>query len=172
MKYIFVLQGSDIKMLGDIFVFTLTKNKTFKYLQDYKTRSDKVVDCVLAISLISTMLSDTPENRPPTNEIIEHPYFWSPKKKLEFIFDIRKRLDLQDELTQNLSDDFNQCASVIEDDWTQNLSSEVMQEISKTFKKHDKAKISDLLRFIRNKVINNLNNKQRILRVLNKICII
>ena len=108
---------------------------------------------MLAIDLIALMINENIESRPAINEILKSPYFWSPKKKLEFFFDIRKILDLKDEMANNLRDEIDHFASVIEEDWTQNLSFDVMEDINKTMRKHDKGMISDLLRFIRNKVI-------------------
>lgn len=40
------------------------------------------------MQLISSMLAHQPENRPNAQAVLNHPYFWSPEKRLAFLCDV------------------------------------------------------------------------------------
>ena len=78
-------------------------------------------DSFTSLALIASMISHNPEQRPPTEAVIKHPYFWSDRKKLAFIevvsdhLKILRRSDSQ--ICQNLEDCKSDILGANDADW-------------------------------------------------------
>ncbi|KAF2239367.1 hypothetical protein EV356DRAFT_502419 [Viridothelium virens] len=99
-----VKRNADIFSLGCVFYYVLTngghpfddlegwaqlrelnikKNKcNFNRLKDWGD------DSVEPLHLISWMLENKPERRPTAQQVLQHPFFWSPEKRLTFLCDV------------------------------------------------------------------------------------
>ena len=127
----------------------MTANKSFEYL---KEDHYEIEDQELAKDLIESMTQLTLQDRPLPDEILIHPYFWEPMKKLELIIDIRKCLELKrSSQAKTLKDAIDLDVSVIKDRNLHPLHDAfVLKDIKR--RSDDISKISNLLRYIRNKV--------------------
>merc|ERR1712000_260872 len=92
----------DIFSLGLVFFYVLTKGSHpfdcgDKFMREVNIRNGKFSLAPLdalgnyafeAKDLIASMLRRNPKDRPHTLEIMSHPFFWSPKKRLAFLCDV------------------------------------------------------------------------------------
>ena len=105
--------------------------------------------------MIGTLLVLNVTNyRPKASEVLEHPYFWDEKRRTDFI------LEFSDRLNQECRDPPSFIVQRVESaaleicglDWTR-LIDDVFMKDSRVNRSYDGAKVNDLIRLIRNKVL-------------------
>jgi len=92
--------------------------------------------------------------RPNASEVLEHPYFWSEKRRTDFI------LEFSDRLNQECRDPPSFVVQHVESaaleicglDWTRVIDDAFMKD-SRVNRSYDGTKVNDLIRLIRNKVL-------------------
>ncbi|KAF2795629.1 hypothetical protein K505DRAFT_323933 [Melanomma pulvis-pyrius CBS 109.77] len=97
-----VKRAVDIFSLGCVFFYVLTNgshpfddDEGWMQIRELNIKKDKANfaqlsvgdDSVEPIHLISWMLSNRPEDRPTALQVINHPFFWSAEKRLNFLCD-------------------------------------------------------------------------------------
>ena len=101
-------------------------------------------------SLVQSMIEIDPENRPPIDAIVKHPYFWNLKQSLQFLQDVSDRIEcekMDSEIVQNLE---YGGLDVCQGDWRRHISIELQEDLRK-FRNYKGTNVRDLLRAIRNK---------------------
>ena len=91
--------------------------------------------------------------RPNASEVLEHPYFWSEKRRMDFI------LEFSDRLNKECRDPPSLVVQRVEStaleicglDWTRVIDDAFMKD-SRVNRSYDGTKVNDLVRLIRNKV--------------------
>jgi len=110
-------------------------------------------DGLEAKDLITRMLAHQPKQRATVAEIMTHPFFWTPLKRLTFLQDVSDRFEVEvrdppSVLLQALE---SQAPSIIGNDWYKQLDKVFLENLGK-YRKYDGSLIRDLLRALRNKV--------------------
>jgi serine/threonine-protein kinase/endoribonuclease IRE1 len=106
--------------------------------------------------LITAMLAHSPEDRPSALQVLCHPFFWSPKKRLDFLCDVSDHFEHEprDPPSPHLSYLESYADTVItgqkEPDWQRKLDRMFLDTLGKQ-RKYNGAKMLDLLRALRNK---------------------
>jgi serine/threonine-protein kinase/endoribonuclease IRE1 len=109
-----------------------------------------------ARDLIQRMIARNPNDRPTTQEILNHPFFWDAKKRLSFLMDASDRFDVEPRppiapalspLLQTLEQDAN---TVIGLDWRTRVDRALINDMGRR-RGYDGKSIRDLLRAMRNK---------------------
>jgi serine/threonine-protein kinase/endoribonuclease IRE1 len=110
-------------------------------------------DGLEAKDLISRMLCHQPKQRATVAEIMTHPFFWTPLKRLTFLQDVSDRFEVEvrDPPSRLLQELESQALEIIGSDWYKNLDRVFLENLGK-YRKYDGALIRDLLRALRNKV--------------------
>lgn len=106
-----------------------------------------------AKDLISQMIDRDPTKRPDTAEIMQHPFFWTVDKKLNFLLKVSDRFEV--ERRDPPSDLLKKLESVStevigEKGWFRMFDDEFMSNLGK-YRKYSSDKLLDLLRAMRNK---------------------
>lgn len=98
-----VKRAADIFSLGCLFFWVLTDGvhpfedeNGWQQLRELNIKRDKKnmdalsrwSDAYEPMQLISSMLEYLPENRPTAQAVLNHPYFWTPDKRLAFLCDV------------------------------------------------------------------------------------
>ncbi|KAF2166574.1 hypothetical protein M409DRAFT_54907 [Zasmidium cellare ATCC 36951] len=98
-----VKRAADIFSLGCLFFWALTDGvhpyedaQGWPQLREYNIKQGKKnmealqqwYDAYEPMQLISSMLAHQPENRPTAQAVLNHPYFWTPEKRLAFLCDV------------------------------------------------------------------------------------
>jgi serine/threonine-protein kinase/endoribonuclease IRE1 len=98
-----VKRAADIFSLGCLFFWVLTDGvhpfedeNGWQQLRELNIKRDKKnmdalsrwSDAYEPMQLITSMLEHQPENRPTAQAVLNHPYFWSPEKRLAFLCDV------------------------------------------------------------------------------------
>lgn len=170
--------SNDILSLGYLFYFLLTNGEVLK---DHETKKIcknlemlytklKTSDEALCATLMTNILNvgNTSNHKQPTaKEILKHPYFWNAQETLNFILEVYKRIESNDddELWQIVMKG-SQDVIGIEGDWKIRIEEEVLLELAAIRKtqmnskenltennKNQKANIIHLIRTIRNLVM-------------------
>jgi serine/threonine-protein kinase/endoribonuclease IRE1 len=100
--------------------------------------------------LVEEMISNKPDQRPTTNQLLTHPIFWTKAKMLQFLQDVSDRLekvDQHDSLSVNLEKNAN---VVLKNNWKTYICSHLQADLKK-FRAYNGVNVRDLLRAIRNK---------------------
>ncbi|XP_046843907.1 serine/threonine-protein kinase/endoribonuclease IRE2-like isoform X2 [Xenia sp. Carnegie-2017] len=152
---------SDIMSAGMVAYYVATKGKhafgTEKYrlknLLDGKPVGLKKIDDVQLKDLLSWMLQLKPEDRPPANEALKHPYLRSNEEKFDMLCDVGNQPEIKQPKCQN-SDVRKQLNRRTK--WMKRIHDEVLKDL-KTFEEHNKKRTvtyksswASCLRFIRN----------------------
>jgi serine/threonine-protein kinase/endoribonuclease IRE1 len=106
-----------------------------------------------AFDLVCSMLERNPRWRPTAKEVCEHPFFWSPQKRLAFLCDFSDRLEtdnLQQTTPLNTLAIERGAVDVVGTSWEAKLDSALVDNVQK-FRTYDYSSVRDLLRLIRNK---------------------
>jgi serine/threonine-protein kinase/endoribonuclease IRE1 len=114
-----------------------------------------------AHDLITAMISRDATQRPTAQEVCEHPFFWSPRKKLAFLCDVSDRIEVDAQLVEqgkeassrfaaNVFAMERNAAQVVGTAWDQSLDPDLISNVSK-FRTYDPSSVRDFLRLIRNK---------------------
>ncbi|KAJ1967747.1 bifunctional endoribonuclease/protein kinase ire1 [Dispira parvispora] len=169
----------DVFSTGCVFYFFLTRGqhpfgdelirdyRISQGLADFSALDPLTMDsAVEAKDLIEQMVSHDPLNRPTTGEVLQHPYFWSYEKRLEFLYKVSDCLRIkakspQSELAQDLEADRE---AVIGQDWFQPLDTPIQLSI-KERRGFDTTRIQTLLTAIRNKGVHYSEASPRVKRI-------
>ncbi|THW93358.1 kinase-like protein [Aureobasidium pullulans] len=105
--------------------------------------------------LITAMLAHNPEDRPSAQQVLCHPFFWSPKKRLDFLCDVSDHFEHEqrDPPSPHLNYLESYADMVIggkDKDWQRKLDRMFLDTLGKQ-RKYNGAKMLDLLRALRNK---------------------
>lgn len=105
--------------------------------------------------LIMSMLAHKPEDRPSAQQVLCHPFFWSPKKRLDFLCDVSDHFEHEqrDPPSPHLNYLESYADMVIggkDKDWQRKLDKMFLETLGKQ-RKYNGAKMLDLLRALRNK---------------------
>lgn len=105
-----------------------------------------------AQDLVLKMVSHDPRHRPSAAEVLTHPYFWDPNKRLNFLQDASDRFEIMDKdpPTAALVLLESKARNVIGTDWHRRCDKMFLENLGK-FRKYDPASVQDLLRAMRNK---------------------
>ncbi|GMM51049.1 bifunctional endoribonuclease/protein kinase [Starmerella bacillaris] len=106
-----------------------------------------------ALDLIPRMIAHDPRERPTTQEILVHPLFWSPQKKLDFLVKVSDRLEHDSRLEQSdLVDRLEiNAPKVVGSDWHGRFPALFIDNLGK-YRRYHGDRILDLLRALRNKL--------------------
>lgn len=109
------------------------------------------VDQLLTGSLVKSMLSWEPLERPPAEAVLAHPLFWSKAKIMSFFQDVSDRVEKDEASTssalQALETDGPR---VVRGDWRVHICDEVAQDLRR-YRNYRGLSVRDLLRALRNK---------------------
>ncbi|KAJ3342126.1 bifunctional endoribonuclease/protein kinase ire1 [Gonapodya sp. JEL0774] len=107
---------------------------------------------VEAMDLIERMIRLRPAERPTAAQVITHPYFWTPSKRLAFLQEVSDRFEIEEKfpptpLLQKLE---SRAPQVVGNDWYKRIDRYLVENLGK-YRKYDGSSIRDLLRALRNK---------------------
>ncbi|CDS81856.1 related to IRE1-protein kinase [Sporisorium scitamineum] len=105
-----------------------------------------------AQDLVLKMVAHDPRFRPSAAEVLTHPYFWDPNKRLNFLQDASDRFEIMDKdpPTPALVLLESKARSVLGTDWHRRCDKMFLENLGK-FRKYDPSSVQDLLRAMRNK---------------------
>ncbi|CAK1367782.1 Serine/threonine-protein kinase/endoribonuclease IRE1 [Cercospora beticola] len=171
-----VKRAADIFSLGCLFFWVLTdgvhpyEDETgWQGLREKNIKCDKKnmeplerwSDAYEPFQLITSMLSPQPEKRPSAQEVLNHPYFWSPERRLAFLCDCSDHFEREERGTWEdnyAGDSYNlrllesKAEEVIgrQMDFLAKLDGFFVQTLGKQ-RKYTGSRFLDLLRALRNK---------------------
>lgn len=92
-------------------------------------------------------------SRPDTANILLHPFFWDPGRRLNFLQDASDRFEImcRDPRDPKLVELEKGAVIVVGNDWYSRLDKVFIENLGK-FRKYDGKSVQDLLRALRNKV--------------------
>lgn len=156
----------DIFSLGLVFFYVLTNGSHpfdcgDRYMREVNIRKDNYnldpLDSLGDFSyeakdLIASMLQADPKLRPTSVEVMAHPFFWSPKKRLAFLCDVSDSLEkeIRDPPSDALVELERHAPDVTRGDFLKLLTREFVDSLGKQ-RKYTGSKLLDLLRALRNK---------------------
>lgn len=156
----------DIFSLGLIFFYVLTKGSHpfdcgDRYMREVNIRKGKYSLRALEVlgdysfearDLIASMLSPEPKHRPHAYQVMAHPFFWSPKKRLGFLCDVSDHFEKEcrDPPSDALTELERNAAAVCHGDFLRPLGREFVDSLGKQ-RKYTGSRLLDLLRALRNK---------------------
>jgi serine/threonine protein kinase len=103
-----------------------------------------------ALDLIESMLQPDPTDRPSSEQITKHPFFWTSAKRLEFLTDFSDLLEKESPNSLIILALEAGATSVFQSSWDRYLDQDLIDDMGK-FRKYDPRSVRDLLRVIRNK---------------------
>ncbi|SAM84556.1 uncharacterized protein UBRO_05840 [Ustilago bromivora] len=105
-----------------------------------------------AQDLVLKMVSHDPRQRPSAAEVLTHPYFWDPNKRLNFLQDASDRFEImeKDPPMPALVLLESRARNVLGTDWHRRCDKIFLENLGK-FRKYDPSSVQDLLRAMRNK---------------------
>ncbi|SNX85150.1 related to IRE1 - protein kinase [Melanopsichium pennsylvanicum] len=105
-----------------------------------------------AQDLVPKMVSHDPRSRPSAAQVLTHPYFWDPNKRLNFLQDASDRFEIMDKdaPTPALVLLESRAKNVLGSDWHRRCDRMFLENLGK-FRKYDPGSVQDLLRAMRNK---------------------
>jgi serine/threonine-protein kinase/endoribonuclease IRE1 len=105
-----------------------------------------------AKDLIASMLAQEPKRRPSAREVMAHPFFWSAKKRLNFLCDVSDHFEKEkrDPPTPALVALENWAPEVCHGDFLKPLGKDFVESMGKQ-RKYTGTRLLDLLRALRNK---------------------
>lgn len=156
----------DIFSLGLVFFYVLTKGSHpfdcgDRYMREVNIRKGKFDLNRLTVygeygleaeDLIGSMLAPEPKQRPSARQVMAHPFFWSSKKRLNFLCDVSDHFEKEkrDPPTPAL-EELEKCApQVVRGDFLKHLSKDFVESMGKQ-RKYTGSRLLDLLRALRNK---------------------
>lgn len=145
----------DIFSLGCLIFYVLTKQHCFgsHFEREVNIAKDNpnlnmLVGLPQAHHLVSGMLSQNPEDRPPISEILGHPFWWDEAKWILFVKEASDRLDAEKPSSEFVKKFECDSFSIVGNDWSTMVSSELMENLGKR-RKYNFSSVRDLLRLIR-----------------------
>ncbi|KAM0159898.1 hypothetical protein ACHAQE_000334 [Botrytis cinerea] len=156
----------DIFSLGLVFFYVLTKGSHpfdcgDRYMREVNIRKDNFNLDLLEIlgdyafeakDLISSMLRKEPKSRPVAAQVMAHPFFWSAKKRLNFLCDVSDHFEKEkrDPPSPALLELERWAGDVCHGDFLKSLGKEFVDSMGKQ-RKYTGTRLLDLLRALRNK---------------------
>ncbi|XP_045076998.1 serine/threonine-protein kinase/endoribonuclease IRE1-like [Coregonus clupeaformis] len=157
----------DIFSAGCVFYYVLTggkhpfgePNRRAGNIEDGKynldgLQKDKHED-IMAEHLIKYMVTKEPKRRPSAESVLEHPFFWSPEKQLQFFQDVSDWIDAQLQLKQLNKAIIDQLESeaekVVKGNWMKHITEDLRKNLEKRKGACKGGSVERLLRAIRNK---------------------
>ncbi|RCI09041.1 hypothetical protein L249_5148 [Ophiocordyceps polyrhachis-furcata BCC 54312] len=156
----------DIFSLGLVFFYVLTNGEHpfdcgDRYMREVNIRKGKYSLRMLdslgdvaheARDLIGSMVDADPKRRPTAREIMSHPFFWSPKKRLAFLCDVSDHFEKEprDPPSMPLCELERHAALITRGDFLRLLPREFVDSLGKQ-RKYSGDRLLDLLRALRNK---------------------
>ncbi|KAJ4178347.1 bifunctional endoribonuclease/protein kinase ire1 [Fusarium falciforme] len=156
----------DIFSLGLVFFYVLTNGSHpfdcgDRYMREVNIRKgnynlnllDSLGDFAFeAKDLIESMLQADPKMRPTAKDIMAHPFFWSPKKRLAFLCDVSDHFEKEprDPPSPALAELERHASGVTKNDFLRLLPREFVDSLGKQ-RKYTGSRLLDLLRALRNK---------------------
>ncbi|RDA91109.1 hypothetical protein CP533_6702 [Ophiocordyceps camponoti-saundersi (nom. inval.)] len=156
----------DIFSLGLVFFYVLTNGEHpfdcgDHYMREVNIRKGKYSLRMLdslgdvaheARDLIGSMVDADPKRRPTAREIMSHPFFWSPKKRLAFLCDVSDHFEKEprDPPSIALCELERHAAMITHGDFLRILPREFVESLGKQ-RKYSGDRLLDLLRALRNK---------------------
>jgi serine/threonine-protein kinase/endoribonuclease IRE1 len=103
-------------------------------------------------NLIEKMIARNPKSRPSTDQVLNHPFFWSNAKKLEFLLKVSDRFEVErrDPPSDLLIELESVAENVIGGDWDAKFEKLFLNNLGK-YRKYHGDRLMDLLRALRNK---------------------
>ncbi|XP_018329756.1 serine/threonine-protein kinase/endoribonuclease IRE1 isoform X2 [Agrilus planipennis] len=101
-------------------------------------------------TLITAMISEKPQERPPAIAVLNHPMFWNGSTILNFLQDVSDRIEKaqpDDAVAQSLEVDN---VAVVRNDWRRYIHKDIAEDLRK-YRSYKGDSIADLLRALRNK---------------------
>ncbi|KAH8881299.1 hypothetical protein GQ53DRAFT_754457 [Thozetella sp. PMI_491] len=161
-----VTRAIDIFSLGLVFFYVLTKGSHpfdcgDRYMREVNIRKgnynlqplDVLGDFAYeARDLIRSMLSANPKERPNAHDVMAHPFFWSPKKRLAFLCDVSDHFEKEprDPPSEPLQELERWAPEVVRGDFLKHLPKDFVDSLGKQ-RKYTGSRLLDLLRALRNK---------------------
>lgn len=159
-----VSRAIDIFSLGCVFYYVLSNGAHpfgDRYMREaniIRDRSDLThLDIlgdlgVLAKDLIAGMIGPDPRTRPDATAVLQHPFFWSPERRLTFLLDVSDRFEIEerDPPSPLLAMLERRSAEVVQGNWYARLDRNLIENLGR-YRRYDGASILDLLRALRNK---------------------
>ena len=113
-----------------------------------------------AFDLVTSMIHRDPKSRPSAKQICDHPFFWSPQRRLAFLCELSDRIECDTQASQEgaIIPPFEDQTLIIERNavavvttaWDTRLDPALINNVSK-FRTYDPSSVRDCLRLIRNK---------------------
>ncbi|KAL2757245.1 hypothetical protein ACRALDRAFT_1029021 [Sodiomyces alcalophilus JCM 7366] len=156
----------DIFSLGLVFFYVLSNGQHpfdcgDRYMREVNIRKDNYNLSPLSVlgdfaeeakDLIGSMLNRVPKQRPTTHDVMSHPFFWSPKKRLAFLCDVSDHFEKEprDPPSGPLLKLEADAPVVTKGDFLRHLPREFVDSLGKQ-RKYTGTRLLDLLRALRNK---------------------
>ncbi|EFW99769.1 protein kinase and ribonuclease [Grosmannia clavigera kw1407] len=156
----------DVFGLGLVFFYVLTKGSHpfdcgDRYMREVNIRKGNYNLEPLGMlgdvapeakDLISHMLRANPRQRPRTREVMAHPFFWPPKKRLAFLCDVSDHYEKEprDPPSEALLRLESRASEAVEGDFLRQLPRDFVDSLGKQ-RKYNGTRLLDLLRALRNK---------------------
>lgn len=156
----------DIFSLGLIFYYVLTQgghpfDVGGSYMREVNIRNNNFeLDQLRSLgdfhfearNLIESMLHHEPKKRPTAKDVMAHPFFWSAKKRLNFLCDVSDHFEkeIRDPPSPALSALESFAYEVSKGDFLKPLGKEFVDSMGKQ-RKYTGSRLLDLLRALRNK---------------------
>ncbi|ODQ63386.1 hypothetical protein NADFUDRAFT_84511 [Nadsonia fulvescens var. elongata DSM 6958] len=154
----------DIFSLGCVFFYILTNGcHPFgdKYLRegniirneyDLSLLDNLDTDVRESKDLISRMIARNSKQRLDANEVLLHPLFWPPARRLDFLMKVSDRfeIELRDPPSELLVILEKDASTVVGEDWHKRLDKDFIENLGK-YRKYHGDRLMDLLRAMRNK---------------------
>lgn len=156
----------DIFSLGLVFFYVLTKGSHpfdcgDRYMREvnirkgnYSLKNLEVLGdfAFEAKDLIGSMLAPEPRRRPTARQVMAHPFFWSAKKRLNFLCDVSDHFEkeVRDPPSPALRELERWAPEICRGDFLKPLGKEFVESMGKQ-RKYTGTRLLDLLRALRNK---------------------
>ncbi|KAL1894279.1 bifunctional endoribonuclease/protein kinase ire1 [Ceratocystis pirilliformis] len=156
----------DIFSLGLVFYYVLTNGAHpfdcgDRYMREVNIRKGKYNLDQLEVlgefryeaeDLIKDMLNANPKQRPPAHEVLAHPFFWPPRKRLAFLADVSDHFEKEqrDPPSEALQELERHAPAITKGDFLRALPREFTESLGKQ-RKYTGSRLLDLLRALRNK---------------------
>lgn len=156
----------DIFSLGCVFYYILTNGK-HPFGTPSKRESNIEDNCYdlsdidelsvpddpeVARDLIERMISFDWTKRPSAHQLLEHPFFWSPQKKMNFLVSVSDRFEgeARGDGVEFLPMFEQDAAEIVGEDWHSKLDKSFVETLNK-YRKYRGERMIDLIRAMRNK---------------------
>ncbi len=156
-----ITKAIDIFAAGCVFYYVLTGGKhpfgnrmqrELNIAQNNTDLSDLDSD-PLASDLVRRMIERDPSKRPTASQVLNHPFFWEPSKRLSFLLDVSDHLERENRHVHPVNKTLETKRSKIYNglpSWSQIVDPIFWEDLSK-FRKYFGNSVQDLLRAMRNK---------------------